>query len=988
MPPRIARSSVQIAAPKNARNKNRKRHLDAYAIASHSAPDKTRIRRHRLGEILDDGPKQKRRRAVEDEDGEEDSVEEEVPAKRPKRANANDEDIEEGSDSEGNEWTLGGLAEDDDDSDLDSDEAFGESDEEKFEGFTFRGSSGGNVKKASKKRRAPANTMDEEVDIDLDEADPGDDEEDEDDFGDEGVDLATMLDDEDEEVLGGKDTTGQDMGEESASDDEDAGDEDSTSESDSEQGDDGDAADEEERRARMRDRLEALDGDQQVTKTQSASAPTTLTVDDLLADLDPAARKQFSAALKTRKKSERPTTLAAPLPKRQQDKLNREVASAKAQEQLDRWRDTVIQNRRAEHLSFPLRDPDAAEPVGKDKFLQTKPQNELEANIQRIMEESGMASKPGEGADDDGEDALMKSEELGTNKLPVEEVLRRRAELRRTRELLFREEIKAKRIAKIKSRSYRRVHRKQKERIADKEREQREMMGIEPAEDEKERADRKRAEERMGTKHRDSKWAKTLKATNRTVWDEGARDGVIEAARRREELKKRIAGEEVDSDEDGSDVPSDGEGSGISDDDEDAQTLSKLDRISRGGNDGRESKGLAGMKFMRAADEQRRAQNDEDVERLRKELAIEDGDEESGDEEENEEEGIGRAIFGPQGKQSTEPVKKAKRPELEEGDVSGDEEAGEADAEPVIVTEKAQNAQSKNPESASKKTKGANGLLSSAWSALKENEKVDKTQGSVSDWLSAPIKKSKRNQRTHEADGADFIDKTTTALPEPTRNPGLGSSTQSTAEKSRVHQDSTKSNVANTDGWRAVLHKDTHDADSDNASDAEPTNPILTPAEQKASLTQRAFAGDNVRLAFAAEKEALAASEDEKEESSHLPGWGSWTGAGLSKSVRRANARQKHNPLFKTKVPGVRPEQRRDKGLENVIVSEKGDRKGKKYLAPVLPHGFERREEYERSLRVPVGPEWTTKETFQRATKPRVVVKPGVAIGAMERPLV
>jgi U3 small nucleolar RNA-associated protein 14 len=34
-----------------------------------------------------------------------------------------------------------------------------------------------------------------------------------------------------------------------------------------------------------------------------------------------------------------------------------------------------------------------------------------------------------------------------------------------------------------------------------------------------------------------------------------------------------------------------------------------------------------------------------------------------------------------------------------------------------------------------------------------------------------------------------------------------------------------------------------------------------------------------------------------------------------------------------------------------------------------------------------VGPEWTTKETFQSGTKPRVMVKKGVVVGAMERPL-
>ena len=56
-------------------------------------------------------------------------------------------------------------------------------------------------------------------------------------------------------------------------------------------------------------------------------------------------------------------------------------------------------------------------------------------------------------------------------------------------------------------------------------------------------------------------------------------------------------------------------------------------------------------------------------------------------------------------------------------------------------------------------------------------------------------------------------------------------------------------------------------------------------------------------------------------------------------------------------------------------------------MVKVLPHGFERREQYERSLRVPVGPEWVTKEVFQRSVRPRVVVAKGTVVQPMERPM-
>ena len=151
MPARIARSSVATGGPKRDRTKNRKRNLDAFALAAESTAEKPR-RQHRLGELLDDGSKRKRPAAKED-DGDDEDEEEEAPTKRRKAAAKDDSDVEEGSDSSGNEWTLGELGDDDDDSEIDSDEAFGESDEEHFQGFTFRGSSSGKTKPSAKKKQ-------------------------------------------------------------------------------------------------------------------------------------------------------------------------------------------------------------------------------------------------------------------------------------------------------------------------------------------------------------------------------------------------------------------------------------------------------------------------------------------------------------------------------------------------------------------------------------------------------------------------------------------------------------------------------------------------------------------------------------------------------------------------------------------------------------------------------------------------------------------
>jgi len=115
------------------------RALNAFEIASEQFADgeKKRSGRNRILDIGDARPKH-RRDVEEGSEGEDEGPRRKRA--RPSRPAQEDSDIEEGSDDEGNRWRLGGLAEDDEDSEIDSDEAFGESDNETFQGYAFRGS--------------------------------------------------------------------------------------------------------------------------------------------------------------------------------------------------------------------------------------------------------------------------------------------------------------------------------------------------------------------------------------------------------------------------------------------------------------------------------------------------------------------------------------------------------------------------------------------------------------------------------------------------------------------------------------------------------------------------------------------------------------------------------------------------------------------------------------------------------------------------------
>ena len=227
---------------------------------------------------------------------------------------------------------------------------------------------------------------------------------------------------------------------------------------------------------------------------------------------------------------------------------------------------------------------------------------DLETAIHSIMVESGLADGNGKSS----EEKLREFEELQEKKLPIEEAQARRAELRKARDLMFREEARARRIKKIKSKAYRRVHRKERERAAQEERAALMAVGVIDSEEEQERNDRRRAEERMGARHRESKWAKGMKATGRAAWDEDARSAVNELARRDDELRRRIEGKRATNSEDEEDATSSSEsGEDYSTDgsegDESRALSKKLDKLDAAGQASDQALRLSSLKFMHKA---------------------------------------------------------------------------------------------------------------------------------------------------------------------------------------------------------------------------------------------------------------------------------------------------------------------------------------------------------------------------------------------------
>jgi U3 small nucleolar RNA-associated protein 14 len=603
-------TSSRPRTSKKSKSKARGKALDAFALAQEQTTEKTKGVRTRGLEPEPTERSQKKHRRDEDEDDEDedgDGDDEAADLPRKKRAKNDDDSfngLSEGS--EGEEWHIG-VGSEDDDSEIDSDDAFGDGDDERFDGFTFRGSSSKDVRGGG----------------------DGSDSDDGESLGSDAIDLAQALDQvsDDDESEGGSGSGSEEDDESSSASDSD---EDSDDEEDPTQ------------REALRKLItgfagEEEDGAEAAQSTSQQRAKIGLKDLGLFGVKDPHIKKSLKLMNKEEKTTTRGTSkkLDVPLARRQQDKLERSAAYEKTSETLNRWTDTVKHNRRADHLFFPLAQnkQDAGLDNGDLLPLDKKSSaTELEQTIMAIMEESGMGpSKPKDdkaAGDGEGQEPSVSREEL-------KELWNQR---RRERELHSRELARSKRIKKIKSKAYRRVHRKEQLRDEMAAKEAMAEAGEIDSEEEREAHDRRRAMERMGSKHKESKWAKMGSNARRAVWDEDFRAGLTDMARMDAELRRRVEGKAKGSDDE-DDGESDASGDS-GDGDERDRLLSQLNRAAQ--DEPAPKSGLMGMKFMQRGEEVMKKANDEMVRQIRRELASDDDEEDDEDEEVD----IGRRQYG------------------------------------------------------------------------------------------------------------------------------------------------------------------------------------------------------------------------------------------------------------------------------------------------------------------------------------------------------
>ena len=207
------------------------------------------------------------------------------------------------------------------------------------------------------------------------------------------------------------------------------------------------------------------------------------------------------------------------------------------------------------------------------------------------------------------EQDIARTEDLQMRHLTEEEIASRRAELRKMRDLMFRAEIKAKRIAKIKSKTYRKIQKKGRAKQAEKLKEM--GLGVDD-ETERMRMEVDRARERATLKHKNKgKWAMSMRA--REELDEDQRKDIQEMHERGERLKRKIAGK--DSEEESSE---ESEGGDANEPLDELATLAQ-DDLPTASPPGRHG-WLMEMKFMKDAERRDQALNREAIDSFKDQL--------------------------------------------------------------------------------------------------------------------------------------------------------------------------------------------------------------------------------------------------------------------------------------------------------------------------------------------------------------------------------
>ncbi|KAJ7039492.1 Utp14-domain-containing protein [Mycena alexandri] len=707
----------------------------------------------------------------------------------------------------------------------------------------------------------------------------------------------------------------------------------------------------------------------------SSTGAQKLSLADLLAPLSaaaPAALRAVQKTLAAGPAEERPKTkstgkkvkavgggaLAAPLPLRTQARVDREAAYEATKEEVEKWGPSMKRIREAEHLSFPLQAPQQAGRVSNAELAaKFKPTTELETAVSRLLSTAHLAQDA---------DIQRTENQLLAATLSPEEVARRRGELRQMRELAFRGEVKARRVAKIKSKVYRKIARGKKERA------ERAGLDNEDDNDDGEGAMRRevdRARERAGMRiKRNAKWNRARvegEAEDEEFDGVGGRREMEIELEREERLARLIRGEKEGSsgsDDDNSEDEGDEEGIKRS-------AFNELKTLAEGADGPSKQKGVFGMKFMQDAMQRRNVEANKMADDFVTEMGMGVGEDGEKDDEDGAPSGVITQRTG--GRVTYRPGAEATSKTSNMIPSKGSAVVPARSMSPVAHTTPAE------PVRPRPLLSSAAPVVENPWLVQTTPSSGPKAPRTKNDVVVSKDSKTMDKARHKLAKNEKKLNKTAVAIAqddeivEIAMDKILGAGEPNARSKSKNAAD-----LADDDEDDANSEVDAQEQTLQLKKKGKAGKAAVKAFEQR-DLVALAFAGDNVVRDFEDAKRREIASDAPREVDTTLPGWGSWGGPSTQKS--------KPKPQFIKKIPGIAPSDRVDHGKANIIISEKRDKKAAKYQVKDLPYPFTSRAQFERSMEAPLGAEWNTRVAFQKGTLPRVVKKMGMVIEPLQK---
>ncbi|GMH31139.1 hypothetical protein Nepgr_032982 [Nepenthes gracilis] len=624
-------------------------------------------------------------------------------------------------------------------------------------------------------------------------------------------------------------------------------------------------------------------------------------------------------------------SVQAPLPKAEQNRLEREAAYEWTKKDITKWEVPIKRNREAPSIFFDENIDVGFSTVGAIA-AEFKPRTDFEKAIASFVQ------------DDEVMEAHKKdgARILELNKVSIEEVKDRQNTLSKLRSLLFRHELKAKHIKRIKSKTYRRL--KKKDGVK--------AMSIDLQADPKaarelaRKQEFKRAEERMTLRHKNSsKWAKRIMKRGLDAQDEGTRVAIFEQLHEHATLTRKI-----NSMKDSSSSSDE-----ATDEDDDNVTGSDQDRASKLLVKAKEKTmalmaqeeeipqtGVLSLPFMVRGLEKRKdaAFREAELALQEYESLLKDQGDKKGKNCLQEDVASGRRVFGGNNKPVQESNSKLT---LDTDNFDSDSEADIGTSQNVLIGQAKSNDLSNDVvvdlNVFREDSEAAHDSMFESIDAVAENP-GPKIAYDVAIFASGSWKKMNSTNKGDADENTNNDDNV--VVTEPTRGTQLGEEV---------------SEEIDTDGEGQMI------------------DGILSLGTQE--TYELPSQEELIRLAFKAKQEILNEENPEPEKPVLLPGWGQWTDVqkkrGLPSWIQEeyGNSKRKRDEALK---------KRKDAHLNHVIISEKVDKKAEKLYSQTLPYPFTSKEVFEQSIRMPIGPEFNPTAAVRALNRPEVVKKPGMII--------